>query len=454
MTRPSIAMALALLPLLPTALAMRSLERLSERLGERRVEKLRPLRAFNATGLRMLMKGAHLPLSLAEVQDQPSAHPPLPAEWRNRLSCAQMGEGGFGVVLKCRVICGGAAGGQKEAYVSVKWIRDKHEENIKEVKALREMSEISSFCVSSIGSPDFIDNQDGLWIMMPHFNGGSLREFLNKQCLDRGCAASGPKKSWPADIGGDLFVLALFYEIVEGVQAMHSKQLVHMDLKPDNIMLNYDSSGTKMHAVVIDLGLACHFGECEQCGSPGYIAPEVVLDNAHVGKAANDVWSLGAILYDLTYSARPPFSNDVLGSETVRYSPQNDSNILPAEPMDALILGMLNPDPYARLTLDQVLARLEEYIMSQDPSREVLNMMYNSPQERGISADRPDCIVEEYQVGDIGDEPFRRSLCHDKPTAANFLRCGVCWGCNPCCTCRVMRHLRFVQEHFRMEKCQ
>ena len=40
-----------------------------------------------------------------------------------------------------------------------------------------------------------------------------------------------------------------------------------------------------------------------------------------------------------------------------RYSPQNDSNILPAEPMDALILGMLNPDPYARLTLDQVLAR-------------------------------------------------------------------------------------------------
>ena len=69
-----------------------------------------------------------------------------------------------------------------------------------------------------------------------------------------------------------------------------------MDLKPDNIMLNYDSSGTKMHAVVIDLGLACHFGECEQCGSPGYIAPEVVLDNVRFsssGRVLGLFWTFG-----------------------------------------------------------------------------------------------------------------------------------------------------------------
>ncbi|KAL3864548.1 hypothetical protein ACJMK2_006220 [Sinanodonta woodiana] len=108
-------------------------------------------------------------------------------------------------------------------------------------------------------------------------------------------------------LGGELFTLlsegknlshtaAKFYTacIAEAFSFMHSKGIVHRDLKPENVLL--DSKG---YAKLIDFGMAKKLKRGKKtrtiCGSPNYIAPEIILKEGH-GTAA-DIWSLGVLVF-------------------------------------------------------------------------------------------------------------------------------------------------------------
>lgn len=91
---------------------------------------------------------------------------------------------------------------------------------------------------------------------------------------------------------------------------MHSKGIFHRDLKPQNIMLK--ESDTFDTIKLIDLGLADKFTKegkylYNRCGTPGYVAPEVLQDKKYDLKV--DVYSIGIITY-LVLTGKEPFSSN------------------------------------------------------------------------------------------------------------------------------------------------
>ncbi|KAI4328968.1 hypothetical protein L6164_021278 [Bauhinia variegata] len=89
-----------------------------------------------------------------------------------------------------------------------------------------------------------------------------------------------------------------FQQLINAVDYCHSRGVYHRDLKPENLLL--DSHGVLK---VSDFGL-CTFSEQKDgllrtaCGTPNYVAPEVLNDKGYDGSSA-DIWSCGVILFVL-----------------------------------------------------------------------------------------------------------------------------------------------------------
>ena len=95
-------------------------------------------------------------------------------------------------------------------------------------------------------------------------------------------------------------------QLIGACHYMHTHQVIHRDLKLGNIFLDQN-----MNVKVGDFGLAALIetpGERKKtiCGTPNYIAPEVLFDNVNGHSFEVDTWSIGVILYTLVIG-RPPF---------------------------------------------------------------------------------------------------------------------------------------------------
>lgn len=101
----------------------------------------------------------------------------------------------------------------------------------------------SKYVISTVGKPDYVETSDSMYILTPFMNSGDLFGLMKKCVETDGCRCSkgGIARTCWDKIGGpysNAYVLALFYQAVLGVQDMHSKGLVHMDIKLENIMVN------------------------------------------------------------------------------------------------------------------------------------------------------------------------------------------------------------------------
>ena len=92
-----------------------------------------------------------------------------------------------------------------------------------------------------------------------------------------------------------------------------SAGVLHNDIKPENVFLHKKGNLDPDNLVLGDLGLANTYEDCwDEAGTPGFMAPEVLLDGVHSPKT--DVFRLGVTLYFMVF-AELPFDFD-LGMHT------------------------------------------------------------------------------------------------------------------------------------------
>jgi len=153
------------------------------------------------------------------------------------------------------------------------------------------------------------------------------------------------------------FVIA---QVASGLAHVHQRQVVHRDLKPDNLM--YLNRATNSQIKIIDFGLAGDVsqGPCTTpCGTAHYAAPEV-LSNVPYGVEA-DIWSLGIIIYTLLCGF-PPFFDANNNLKNLYHMIKKGKYSFPSPFWDEIsqdaktvIRKLLLTDPKQRLTADQIL---------------------------------------------------------------------------------------------------
>ena len=99
-------------------------------------------------------------------------------------------------------------------------------------------------------------------------------------------------------------------KLLSAMKYMHDKGIAHRDLKPENMLMT--AKGKNAEIKITDFGLGKFFDAQSSmmktpCGTPGYIAPEVLQMRGYDEKC--DVWSLGVIIYILLCGF-PPFYAD------------------------------------------------------------------------------------------------------------------------------------------------
>jgi len=190
------------------------------------------------------------------------------------------------------------------------------------------------------------DHHGRPYLVMPHIDGADLSRQLTAQAMTVGR------------------VLVLLRQVAEGLDAMHRVGVLHLDVKPANVLVGRMLSGSgpgDQRAYLTDLGL-CRFladepgrfagGRCgaDFVGSPRYASPEHLRGRALLPSA--DVYSMACVLF-ACMAGRPPYVGDVPAVVTGHLSGRVPSlSALTALPraIDRVIRRGMHPDPGSRFS--------------------------------------------------------------------------------------------------------
>ncbi|RWR87719.1 serine/threonine-protein kinase ATG1a-like protein isoform X2 [Cinnamomum micranthum f. kanehirae] len=248
----------------------------------------------------------------------------------------KIGSGSFSVVWLARHRCLGDE-------VAVKEIEKKNLSNNKAKESL--FKEIST--LSPIRHPNIIrlyeaiETAEKIFLVLEYCVGGDLAAYIQRF----------------GRVSEDV-ARHFMRQLASGLQVLRENNLIHRDLKPQNLLL---SSKDETPVLKIgDFGFARYLkpqGLADTvCGSPLYMAPEIILGKKYDAKA--DLWSVGAILFQLI-TGKPPFGGNneyqlyqnILKSNELQF-PQNVVDELHADCID-LCKSLLRRNPDERLTFEE-----------------------------------------------------------------------------------------------------
>ena len=204
---------------------------------------------------------------------------------------------------------------------------------------------------------EVFNDEEYMLIIMEYINGGNLFSFVKKR----------RKLS-------EKMAKFLFRQIILGIQHIHSKNVVHRDIKLENILIDFDNN-----VKICDFGIGKVLENedellYDKCGTPMYMAPEIILandDNGYKGFPV-DIWSSGITLYimlsgslpfniknknnnkeDMALNSIKDKNNIFLQNQIINVKPKEIENI--SIEAKNLLKGLLNKNPSKRLTCSQIL---------------------------------------------------------------------------------------------------
>ncbi|KAK1420943.1 hypothetical protein QVD17_22925 [Tagetes erecta] len=234
-----------------------------------------------------------------------------------------------------------------------------HARNLQTGKSVA-MKMVAKEKVIKVGMTDQIQREISVMKMVQHPNIVELHEVM----------ASKSNIYFAMELvrGGELFskiekgrlredaARSYFQQLISAVDFCHSRGVYHRDLKPENLLLDEEGN-----LKVTDFGLSAFSDHLRQdgllhttCGTPAYVAPEVIGKKGYDGAKA-DIWSCGVILYVLLAGFLPFQDDNIIAMYKKIY--RGDFKCPPWFSSDArrLITKLLDPNPKTRITISKIM---------------------------------------------------------------------------------------------------
>ena len=207
-----------------------------------------------------------------------------------------------------------------------------------EIRVKREFDMLAQFNHPNvILVAEIFESEDSFYSVMEFCEGGELFNYI-------------VKKNRLSENESAFF----FYQLINGLEYIHSLGIVHRDLKPENLLLTIDNI-----LKIIDFGLSNYFKENQEpllstpCGSPCYAYPEMVAGKKYDGFKI-DVWSCGIILYAMVCGYLPfeDPNNEVLFKKILECNVEFPNYVKKLS--KDLVKKILVTDPEKRITIPEI----------------------------------------------------------------------------------------------------